>query len=68
VFSLNKDKNGNWRATRQGIEVQSRDNKSAIVISGLNIGQNIASIGSSKLREGILVNAAPFDEENTVNE
>jgi len=68
VFSLNKDKNGNWRATRQGIEVQSRDNKSAIVISGLNIGQNIASIGSSKLREGILVNVAPSDEENTVNE
>jgi membrane fusion protein (multidrug efflux system) len=59
VFSLNKDNNGHWRATRQGIEIQSKDNKSAIVISGLNVGQNIASIGSSKLREGILVNVAP---------
>jgi membrane fusion protein (multidrug efflux system) len=68
VFSLNKDKNGNWRATRQGIYVQAKDNKTAIVTSGLTIGQNIASIGSSKLRDGILVNVAPSDEVNAVNE
>ena len=68
VFGLNKDKNGNWRATRQGIDVQAKDNKTAIVTSGLTIGQNIASIGSSKLREGILVNVAPSDKLNAVNE
>ena len=68
VFSLNKDKNENWRATRQSVEVQSKDNKSSIVISGLDIGQTIASIGSSKLREGILVNVVSSDERNAFNE
>jgi membrane fusion protein (multidrug efflux system) len=68
VFSLNKDKNGDWRATRQGIEVQTNDNKTAIVTSGLAMGQTIASIGSSKLREGILVNVASSGEGSAVNE
>ena len=68
VFSLNKDKNDDWRATRQGIEVQTNDNKTAIVTSGLGIGQTIAAIGSSKLREGILVNVASSGEGNAVNE
>ena len=68
VFILNKDKNGDWRATRQSIVVQANVNKTAIVSDGLTLGQNIASIGSSKLREGILVNIAPSEEGNAVNE
>jgi membrane fusion protein (multidrug efflux system) len=68
VFVLKKDKNQDWRATRQSIEVQAKDNKTAIATSGLSIGQHIASIGSSKLREGILVNVASFKEGNTFNE
>jgi membrane fusion protein (multidrug efflux system) len=68
VFILSKDKNGDWRATRQSIEVQANVNKTAIVTAGLKIDQNIASIGSSKLREGILVNIASSEEGNFVNE
>jgi membrane fusion protein (multidrug efflux system) len=68
VFILNKDNNGDWRATRQAIEVQTRDNKTAIVIAGLSIGQNIASLGSSKLKEGKLVYVASFEQGNAVNE
>jgi membrane fusion protein (multidrug efflux system) len=68
VFILNKDKNGDWRASRQGIDVETKDNKTAIVTSGLAIDQTIASIGSSKLREGILVNVASSGEGNSVNE
>ena len=68
VFILNKDNNQDWRATRQSIEVQAKDNKTTIVTSGLSIGQNIVSIGSSKLREGLLVNVASFKEGNSFNE
>jgi membrane fusion protein (multidrug efflux system) len=68
VFALDKDKNGDLRATRQSIKVQAKDKKTSIVTSGLSIGQNIASIGSSKLREGILVNVAASEEGNAVNE
>ncbi|GAC19319.1 efflux RND transporter periplasmic adaptor subunit [Paraglaciecola arctica] len=68
VFILNKDKNADWRATRQSIEVQAKDNKTAIVTSGLNIGQTIATIGSSKLREGMLVNVVSSAQGNVVNE
>jgi membrane fusion protein (multidrug efflux system) len=68
VFILKKDDNANWRATRQSIEVRSKDNKTTIVISGLSIGQTLASIGSSKLREGLLVNVAASDAGNAVNE
>jgi membrane fusion protein (multidrug efflux system) len=68
VFILNKDNNANWRATRQSIEVRSKDNKTTIVTAGLSIGQTLASIGSSKLREGLLVNVAASDAGNAVNE
>jgi membrane fusion protein (multidrug efflux system) len=68
VFILNKDKNSDWRATRQSIEVQTKVNKTTIVTSGLSIGQTVASIGSSKLREGLLVNVAASDARNTLNE
>lgn len=68
VFVLNKDKNGDWRANRRVIDVQAKDNKTAIVRSGLTIGQTIASIGSSKLKEGILVNIASSGDRNAVNE
>lgn len=68
VFVLNKDNNGDFRASRQSIEVQAKDKKTTIVRSGLSIGQNIASIGSSKLRGGILVNVASSDLGNVFNE
>jgi membrane fusion protein (multidrug efflux system) len=56
VFILEKDKNGDWRAARQSIEVLGNENKTAIVAPEVSLGKNIATIGSSKLRGGILVN------------
>jgi membrane fusion protein (multidrug efflux system) len=68
VFILNKDNNADWRATRQRIEVRANDNKTTIVTSGLSIGQTIASIGSSKLREGLLVNVTDSVAGNALDE
>lgn len=68
VFTLNKDKNGDWRAARKAIEVQTNDNHDAIVTSGLNIGDIIATTGSSKLRESMLVNVAASSQGTIANE
>ena len=59
VFVLEKDKNGDWRATRQSIEVLGNEDKTAIIAPDVSLGKNIATIGSSKLRGGILVNIKP---------
>lgn len=56
VFVLDKDNNGDWRATRQSIEVLGSEDKTALISSNVGLGKNIATIGSSKLRQGILVN------------
>jgi membrane fusion protein (multidrug efflux system) len=58
VFSLNRDQKGAWRAKRLPIDIEARLGPMAIVSAGLEVGTTVATIGSSKLREGILVNLA----------
>ncbi len=45
------------RASRRAVTLGPEDNQMIYVISGLNAGDRIATNGSFKLREGILVNA-----------
>lgn len=56
VFVLDKDNDGDWRAARKSINVLGGEDKVAIISSKIGLGKNIATIGSSKLRQGILVN------------
>ena len=53
---LDKDNDGDWRAARKSINVLGGEDKVAIISSKIGLGKNIATIGSSKLRQGILVN------------
>jgi membrane fusion protein (multidrug efflux system) len=61
VYTLNKDDSGSYRATRKPIETITQENNQTVVKSGLTYGDLIATMGSYKLREGMLVNIA----ENT---
>lgn len=64
VFQLVQDDKKQWRAKRVSVEVEASSGKSSIVVSQLMIDASIATIGSSKLSEGILVNIEEtgFDE------
>lgn len=64
VYRLNKDDKNQWRATRVAVEVEANSGKTAIISSELTLGATIATIGSSKLSDNILVNIA----ETEVNE
>ncbi len=59
VFKLNKDDKDNWRATRQVVSILAKEGASSIVdlaiSNGLEINDVVATQGSFKLREGILV-------------
>jgi membrane fusion protein (multidrug efflux system) len=59
VFKLSKDGNNNWRAVRQVVTVISKENESSIIdiasSNSLQLNDIIATQGSFKLREGILV-------------
>ncbi len=59
VFKLNKDDKENWRATRQIVHVLSKEDESTVIdlamSNGLTVNDVIATQGSFKLREGILV-------------
>lgn len=59
VFKLTKDDTDNWRAARQVVTVIAKDGETSIIDLGANQGLTIndvvASQGSFKLREGILV-------------
>jgi membrane fusion protein (multidrug efflux system) len=61
VFSLNQDDQGDWRASRQPVVVQGRVQKNTILSSGVKAGDTVATIGASKLREGILTNIVATD-------
>lgn len=58
VFLLVKDDKGDLRAKRQPVEFVSREFERAMVTSGIEQGDLIATIGASKLIEGMLVYAA----------
>nr|WP_297349545.1 efflux RND transporter periplasmic adaptor subunit [uncultured Glaciecola sp.] len=59
VFKLTKDDKDNWRAARQVVNVIYKEGESSIIdiasSNGLEVNDIIATQGSFKLREGILV-------------
>lgn len=55
VFVLSKDKANQWRASRRPITVDAKQAYDSIISSGLQTGDVIATTGSFKLREGLLV-------------
>ena len=58
VFVLSKDSESQWRASRRAVTVAAKEAYSSIVTSGLQVGEVVATTGSFKLREGLLVYAA----------
>nr|WP_136251309.1 efflux RND transporter periplasmic adaptor subunit [Ningiella ruwaisensis] len=59
VYKLEKDEKGDWRAKRQAVSFAARELDTAMVTSGIESGDVIATVGSAKLSEGLLVYAAP---------
>ncbi|MFT5655056.1 MAG: membrane fusion protein (multidrug efflux system) [Arenicella sp.] len=55
VFALSKDKDNQWRASRRPITVLAKQGYDSIIGSGLQAGDVVATTGSFKLREGLLV-------------
>jgi membrane fusion protein (multidrug efflux system) len=55
VFVLSKDKANQWRASRRPVTVDAKQGYDSIISSGLQTGDVIATTGSFKLREGLLV-------------
>lgn len=58
VFVLEKDDKGDYRARRQPVTVAARELNQAMISKGVSSGDVIATVGSSKLIEGILVYVA----------
>lgn len=55
VFKLEKDDKGDFRAVRQAVKFAAREREMAMLISGVKPNDLIATIGSAKLSEGLLV-------------
>ncbi|NNC98643.1 MAG: efflux RND transporter periplasmic adaptor subunit [Gammaproteobacteria bacterium] len=62
VFRLAKDDAGKWRASRRPVTVITKEGDESIVSEGIEVGDVIATVGSFKLREGILVNQSNRQE------
>jgi membrane fusion protein (multidrug efflux system) len=58
VFVLEKDDKGDYRATRKPVKVSARELNQAMISKGINSGDVIATVGSAKLSEGMLVYVA----------
>jgi len=58
VYKLKKDEKGDYRATRQAVKLASREGDIALLTSGVEPGDVIATVGSAKLFEGLLVYVA----------
>lgn len=56
VYLLTQAADGKLRAERQAVELGSHDQKQIVVLSGLKANDQVATVGSFKLREGMLVN------------
>ena len=56
VYTLSKDPQGATRATRKPIEVIAKQGADSILAAELGAGLEVATIGSFKLRDGILTN------------
>jgi len=68
VFVLNKDEQGDYRASRKAIKIAFQEDKNTVVKSGLDYGDMVATMGSYKLRSGLLVNVASTDTLGAENE
>jgi membrane fusion protein (multidrug efflux system) len=55
VFVLTKDSGDQWRASRRPITVVAKQDYDSIISTGLQAGEVVATMGSFKLREGLLV-------------
>jgi len=55
LFTLEKDKNQQYRAHRVQVELGKRLQNQQIIKSGIEVGKKIATEGAFKLREGLLV-------------
>ena len=55
VFLLNKDAQQDWRAQRRPVTVRAREEGFTIISDGLTPGEVVATTGSFKLSEGLLV-------------
>lgn len=64
VFVLNKDDKNQWRASRRPVTVIAKDGSDSIIADGLQTGETVATTGSFKLREGLLVYVSKNPSEN----
>lgn len=55
VFVLSKDNDKQWRASRRPVTVVAKQDYDSIISTGLQVGDVVATTGSFKLREGLLV-------------
>ncbi|WP_395339751.1 efflux RND transporter periplasmic adaptor subunit [Ningiella sp. W23] len=58
VFVLQQDDAGNYRALRKPVRYVARERDTAMISSGIEDGDIVATVGSAKLTEGLLVNTA----------
>jgi membrane fusion protein (multidrug efflux system) len=58
VFTINPDKEGKPRAHMQLVELGTTQGDLVLIEKGINAGDQVATSGSFKLREGVLVGAA----------
>ncbi len=58
VYVLEKDQEGKYRAKRTPVEYAGRELGTVMIISGLESGELVATVGSAKLTEGMWVKAA----------
>jgi membrane fusion protein (multidrug efflux system) len=55
VYRLEKDEQQNWRAKAIKVELGERVEDQQIILSGLDVGEFIATEGAFKLQENLLV-------------
>jgi membrane fusion protein (multidrug efflux system) len=65
VFVIATDKNGRMRAQSRQVESGSMFGDEIVIHTGLAAGEQIAALGSFKLRDGVLVAIAGAAEHST---
>jgi membrane fusion protein (multidrug efflux system) len=54
VYVLNKDDEGNYRAARKPVKIASKEAQLTYILSGIDAGELIATVGSAKLFPNLL--------------
>lgn len=67
VFVVREDESGVTRASVRLVETGSMLGDEVLIHSGLSVGERIASVGSFKLREGVLVAAVGAPDPSVVH-